>query len=469
MEIEILSADSKICVEFISKLQTNLNVLQNSNLNIFAERYIKTYTRVYNNINNHKPNININEKTESVDVYKSSDPHVISYAKSSSSSASNFIQMTGINSSDSIENISEKVSVSDIDTVRDFYEEAKNNYEPILHENIYQHFCPVSVQYEIEQNMCQKKNYNINYDVDNINYKIDMTYFTSNQELRKKFLFNMVIPLITICILANKTLMNISYEIYTTNEKKQLPTIKFLGSHSINTGSTYRGDCETVKLWRQEEIRKVACHELFHCLALDFNNMPLKHLIKLKNRLNISNNTNILLGETYAETWATIINCLNVVLHMMNSNAFNNDALKIFYKYIEYEIQFALFQSAKIMDFFDYEKYKDFYFLGDNKIKTGKFKQNTCVISYYIVKSALLFSIHNFINYCVKYNDTNNIMQFIENDNNYEKYIELIMIAMEDENYINGINNMIKIVRHLKINHKDSFIYKTLRMTCLEF
>lgn len=491
MNTNILSTDSKQCIEFISKLEkyiikdksdSNFNsnipnhmyLSQLKQLSKFAMDYIKIHNNINNNINNYiinnntnngTSNINIIETSSNINIYKSENPHIIDYVKLEESNSSKFIKKTGITLNDDINTMSEKISVSDVDTVRDFYDEAKNNYIPAkTHNNIYQHFCPMIVQYNIEQKLNYKKYYEINYNVDNINYVTKITYFTEQKEPRKKFIFNMVIPMLTICRLTNKNNMNIEYVIYATTEKKTLPKTKFIGSHSVNTGSTYHGNCQTVKLWRQEEIKKVAYHELYHCLALDFHTMPNVYLNKLKEKLNVENDINILLGESYVEVWANIVNCLNVAINISNTH---EEIFNIFYECIHYEIIFSLFQTAKIINFFDYKSYDDFYNKKGFDNKTGIFKQNTCVMSYYIVKSALLYSIGDFMKYCETYNTTN-IMQFIENDINFMMYVELIIKSMENKNFGDNINKMLDNVSYLRNNHGDSFIYKTLRMTCLE-
>jgi hypothetical protein len=482
--VSTLCDDSKICAIFVKKVlvDDNAHVDISPSLFTFVNKYIDVYTTIYNNINNklsnpnqiditlNSPNIQIDEKYEYVSISKSNDPHVISYAKKSQENASNFINKTGIFYTDDIETISEKISISDTNVVSDFYNKAKNNYSEIKHDNIYQYFCPVTVQHNIEQHMNYKKYYKVIYG----NYKVFMTYLTAQQELSKKFKLGIVIPLISICIISNKNNAQIEYVVYTTNEKKNLPKIKFLGSHSINTGSTYRGNCQTIKLWRKEEVKKVACHELFHCLSLDFHTMPDVHLSILKNKLNVSNDINILLGESYTEMWATIINCLNTLMNFFNNdnkNVSGTTHMDVFKMCIKYEIYFSLFQTAKILNFFNYKNYDDFYNVNgiDVSKKNGMFKQNTCVMSYYIVKSALLFSLNDFMDYCSKYNDKENIMQFIENDYNYKEYMMLIIKSMKNTQFINEVNRMMKIIQNLiENNHTNKFIYNTLRMTCLE-
>ena len=106
---------------------------------------------------------------------------------------------------------------------------------------------------------------------------------------------------------------------------------------------------------------------------------------------------------------------------------------KDIYKMLSLEISFILFQAAKVLNYYGFEKI-------DDLINSDKFiNQNTSVFSYYIIKASILYNIENYLLFL---NDTFSLEDRIkEFDNIINKY----MIDKSFKDIINKYINLIKI------------------------
>ena len=102
-------------------------------------------------------------------------------------------------------------------------------------------------------------------------------------------------------------------------------------------------------------------------------------------------NVNINFFEAYTETWAVIFNC--IVISIKNNDKNIETLLKL-------EITFSIFQMSKILKYYGYKNYNEFY-LGLNKNNnnnnSSKFRQGSSIFSYYILKTILLYNINIFL------------------------------------------------------------------------
>lgn len=208
---------------------------------------------------------------------------------------------------------------------------------------------------------------------------------------------------------------------------------------NINSGSSVRG--KYVRIWRAEEIYKVLIHELIHFHKLDFHYNSKNYDLLLKYYIDTYNVKGIdCPNESYTETLAVIIHSLFI---------------SFYHKYtienvLKYEIIFTLFQISKILKFFDINKIED--------LKYKPINQTTSVFSYFIVKGSLLTSLRLFLEY-INYDIKN-----LSIENKVESFQNLIKLSMNKE-YFKLINEMVNITEGIKVD-KNSFIMKTLRMTC---
>lgn len=261
--------------------------------------------------------------------------------------------------------------------------------------------------------------------------------------------------------------------IYHTSLLKFLPSsnIEILNENNVNTAFTRTcpSDSEIV-VFRKEEWFKVFIHETFHNFGLDFSNMNL--MICNKKILNLFPVTSdVNLFETYTEFWARIMNALFCSFINMKDK---ND-IDTFYKntefFINFERIFAFFQMVKILNFMGLT-YNDLYkktSLSENLRKT-LYKENTNVLSYYVISLILLNNYQSFLGWC----NTNNIeiLNFKKTTKNLENFCKFIEKNYKTKNMLDSIESnesLLYRVKKSRINEDElTYIIKNLRMTICE-
>jgi len=140
--------------------------------------------------------------------------------------------------------------------------------------------------------------------------------------------------------------------LFLTPFEKRISNSKILGPKNCNSGYSYACTLNnSICVFRKEELVKVVIHETFHALGLDFAylNIPKKKK-KFKKCFNINSNFNI--NESYAETWATIINTLLFCYFKLNK--LNKINKKIFLDnsliFLNLEKNFSVMQTIKILN-----------------------------------------------------------------------------------------------------------------------
>jgi hypothetical protein len=230
-----------------------------------------------------------------------------------------------------------------------------------------------------------------------------------------------------------------------------------MGPREVNTTSTYIGGCGDICIWRKEEMLKVLSHEMGHCLGFDTYPVPIEVHNIIKNWFLIPTNTQIKINEAYVEMWAVIINTA-AISHQFNLNFLN---------LLDYERKFSLWQIAKILNYFKFSKFSDFFQIHgwkDSNRKKTQYLQTTSVLSYYIIKGALLFSIDKFVEYCNTFHHPN---PFHFNSSNWDLYLNLIQNSLQNEEFNKCVNlNLSKLQN--KLTKRTTFWHNSLRMTALE-
>ena len=174
----------------------------------------------------------------------------------------------------------------------------------------------------------------------------------------------------------------------------------------------------------------------------------------------IPNNTEIRVYESYVELWAIIIN-LSIISTI--EQEYNLE------KILNIECSYCFFQIAKILNYFGFTKWDEFYKKKDPKY----YKQESSILSYYIIKTALLYNIDEFIEWCYLSNANENShllpIKFINNRNNTNSYYQLIEKSLDKNGLEENINYYLTNIfsTNKQINDND-FIMKTLRMSCFE-
>ena len=319
--------------------------------------------------------------------------------------------------------------------------------------DIYNPFCSLDIQHEIESKHSKICSYRS--DINNFRTALE---FHSTKTPSKKMIVGISNNVLLMLLLSNST-SSAQLKLYLTSKKKMLPTDKtehFLGPREINTGSTLLGMNSKITIWRKEEINKLVLHEMFHLLGMDNG---LRHIKNINLHVfNISQTENILLQEAYTETFANIINCITVSSHL-------GDSLSVFKKLLNYERLFSCFQIAKLLHFYGYERYEDFFNLSGVFHTEAKWTQSTSVFSYFVIKGAFLYSVNSFIEFCATYNKKN-IFHFESSKESHLAFNKLILSCCDSPMFKKQVNFFIEHLR--KHSNRRNLIYKTLRMTAVE-
>ena len=264
--------------------------------------------------------------------------------------------------------------------------------------------------------------------------------------------------------------------IYHTNLLKLLPETNknILNENNVNTAFTRT--CPTnseIVVFRKEEWFKVFIHETFHNFGLDFSEMNLDlYNEKILNIFSVNSEVNLF--ESYAECWARIINTMFFSFVIIKNKNDINDFLTNFNFFINFEIIFSFFQMIKVLDFMDL-KYTDLYkqTTFSQNLRNNFYKEDTNVLSYYIITLILISNYQDFLLWC----NTNNtsILNFKKTKSNLEKFYKLIEEKYKSKNLLDKIkcneNLFYKLKKLSKTTKQKNILYllKNLRMTICEF
>lgn len=263
--------------------------------------------------------------------------------------------------------------------------------------------------------------------------------------------------------------------LYLTKFKKILPMNgEIIGQEHANTG--YTMSCKQnneINIFREEEWFKVLIHESFHAFGLDFaelDNTPHDGSNEILKIFKVSSDVNLF--ETYCEMWAELLNVMFIVYFNSTSDFYKNidSLIHEVENRILNERLYSLFQCAKVLYHYKLD-YKELYEKSDiaqNK-RERKYKEDTNVLSYYIIKSILMFYINDYIHWCFDNNKTytelftlqmkhtpDNIKKYCNFIEDHYKTTEYTSSLLLFENWFHNSKNANKIIPEL---------YNTLRMT----
>jgi len=261
--------------------------------------------------------------------------------------------------------------------------------------------------------------------------------------------------------------------IYHTSLLKKLPVsnIDILNENNVNTAFTRTCPSNSeIVVFRKEEWFKVFIHETFHNFGLDFSDLNLS--VYNKKILDVFPvNSDVNLFESYSEFWARIMNALFCsYIHLKDKNDVENFLTNAEF-FINFEIIFSFFQMVKVLDFMGIT-YKDLYkktILSENLRKT-LYKEDTNVLSYYIITSILINNYQEFLSWC----NTNNIalLNFKKTSVNLENYCKFIEKKYKTKNMLDSVECtekfFLRVKRGAKKQKELNLLLKNLRMTICE-
>lgn len=305
-----------------------------------------------------------------------------------------------------------------------------------------------------------------------VNFVEEELYGTKKFDVYTEYISKIIMWLYILNIYSSKKCSKkLNIYIYLTNLEKKLPrtNVEVLGEINVNTAftTTCPVDSEIV-IFRREEWFKVFLHETFHNFGLDFSDMnndyckeTILSIFKVDSKLN--------LYESYSEFWAEIMNgmfcAFSLLKNKHDTRAFFNSVNYI----IQTEIAFSFFQLCKILNFMGLN-YMDLYLdREESDALRTLYKENTNVLSYYVMKTILLNNYTDFFVWCKKNNS--NILQFKKTSLNLKRFCEFIEKKYKTksmlENVILAENRLFKFYSQ-KNKKQVKTILSTLRMSVCE-
>lgn len=259
--------------------------------------------------------------------------------------------------------------------------------------------------------------------------------------------------------------------LYFTSLEKKLPdsSIDILDEIHVNTAFTTTCPKESeIVIYRKEEWFKVLIHETFHNFGLDFSGMNMEDC---KNRILtlFPVNSEVNLYESYAECWAEIMNSAFCSFFLVQNAHSKSDFYSNWILLIQFERMNSFFQMVKALRFMGltydilYSKKK-----ANQVLRETLYKENTNVLSYYVIKTILLNNYTGFLGWCKKHNLS--LLQFKKTTKNVEDFCVFIEKNYKKESMLEGVyNNELFLTSFKKSDlKKHEFMLNTMRMSLCE-
>jgi len=265
---------------------------------------------------------------------------------------------------------------------------------------------------------------------------------------------------------------NLVVYFYFTSLEKKLPTsnIEILNENNVNTAFTTTCPKESeIVIYRKEEWFKVFIHESFHNFALDFSDM---NNSVCKNRiLNIFPvQSQVNLYESYTEFWAEIMNALFCSFFSLKNKNNIDEFLSNSEFFINFERTYSFFQLVKTLRFMGLT-YKDLYSknLNSKIMRETLYKENTNVLSYYVIKTILINNYQAFLFWCK--NNNLSLLQFKKTLANQDEFCKFIEKNYKTSSMLESIDISQKFLNNLYSKNKNlynKYVLTNLRMSICE-
>ncbi len=273
---------------------------------------------------------------------------------------------------------------------------------------------------------------------------------------------------------------------YMTPFKKERPLQNASGDDAVlsaihvNTGLTR--NCEPdgeIVVYRTEEWFKVFIHESMHNFNMDFIDQDLHDANARLRRSFCIPHGDILLFETYTETWARIINTMfntyfqpeeGVAKQLMTQTQF----IRTVREKLTRNAIFYLYQTVKVLDIMKL-KYAHITIQSpeNQEVCRKRYIEDTNVYAYYILGGILSAHALPFISWCGHHNSgkgrLDRAIRFSRNEGNLSKFVDLLCAMSRDS----VVLSMVAFIENVNTGHPDShdakvpktIITKTTRTT----
>jgi hypothetical protein len=322
--------------------------------------------------------------------------------------------------------------------------------------------------------------YSISYEFSlfdkNIKRKI-IIYFITEQEY-DKIKINKYIDVITMWFYVlnkystKKCSETLNLYFYFTSLVKKIPdsnlTNTILDEYNVNTAFTRTCPSNSeIVIFRKEEWFKVLIHESFHNFALDFSDIDSEQGNNYI--LNIFPvNSEVNLFESYSEFWAEIINALFCSFFMLKDKTDIKSFLSNSEMLINFERTYSFFQMVKVLNYMKIT-YRSLYLKNPNcnMLRNAFYKENTNVLSYYVIKTILINNYQSFLEWCSINNFS--LLQFNSTSLNIIKFCKFVETNYKTKSMLNGVDFAETFLLHLKKQkNKNRYLTSNLRMSICE-
>ena len=294
---------------------------------------------------------------------------------------------------------------------------------------------PILINKFVEMNildyLLNQIDYRHTYKIIYKNISINLVIYSKTKTISKKNLKPIIDRILILGLYKSKSSkINLNIDIFMTPFKKQIhDSTTIFGTREINSG--FSAPNYKICIYRKEELNKVLVHELIHHLELDLEHVDFDDFY---NYFNIHPSTEINLNEAFTEILAVLLNSIILSNNVKECKQLLNNELK-----------FSLYQVAKILTFYGFNNVYDFF----QSYTTLKYKQNTSVFSYFIVKTIILLNIDVFLDLFYKKKIT-------------KHSFKQLVISLINHKLLITINKFITFIKKYQ-QHKA--LYITLRMT----
>jgi hypothetical protein len=172
--------------------------------------------------------------------------------------------------------------------------------------------------------------------------------------------------------------------------------------------------------------------------------------------------------EAYTEFWAEIMNALFCSFHGLKNKSDVDEFLSDADFYINFERTYSFFQLVKTLDFMGLT-YSDLY-SNTKHAKAARenlYKENTNVLSYYVIRCVLLNNYQGFLSWCAKHNLS--LINFKKTTESQEEFCKFVEKNYKTPSMLDGIYESELFLSKLKKKKENNkFILSNLRMTICE-
>lgn len=255
---------------------------------------------------------------------------------------------------------------------------------------------------------------------------------------------------------------------YLTSLEKKLPDSNnhIIGDTNANTAFTR--SCQSsaeIVIFRKEDWLKVFFHECGHSYGLDFSDMNTdmcaQHILNI---FQVKSDVNLF--EAYSEFWAEIMNALFYSFFALKNKADENEFLDNAEIMINYERTYSFFQLVKVLDFMGLT-YKDLYSKSE-QLRKALYKENTNILSYYIIKTVLINNYQMFLYWCLKHNTTS-LLVFQKTLANQREFCKFIEKTYKTRDMLAGVNAAEQFMKSKQNNARaNNYLLTNMKMSIIE-